>query len=168
MTDAPFDPLLALKKLDEHGIEFVVIGGFAARIWGSPTITNDLDICYARNAANHERLAAVLRELHATLRGVEPGLPFQLDARTIANGDSFTFSTDAGNLDCFALPSGTSGYRDLRDHAEQIDLGDGLQVLFASLDDVIRMKRAAGRRKDLIELEILEALKDERSRRGEH
>lgn len=76
--------------------------------------------------------------------------------------NSFTFETDAGNVDCIGSPAGTEGFNDLRRNAETIDLGEGLQVLFASLDDVIRMKSAARRPKDLIEIEILKALKDER------
>ena len=142
-------------------MKFIVIGGFACRIWGSPTITNDLDITYERSTTNHERLAATLRELHATLRGADRALPFQLDAKTFANGDSFTFVTDAGNLDCLGTPPGTSGFADLRRTADEFDLGDGLHVAFASLADLIRMKRAAGRKKDLIELEILSALAEE-------
>lgn len=159
-----FDPLRALRLLLRHEVRFVVIGGLAARVWGSPTITNDLDICYERETANFERLANVLRALHANLRGAPAGLPFQLDARTIAMGDAFTFETDAGNLDCLGTPAGTRGYAELLANATTFDLSEGLQVEFCSLDDLLRMKRAAARPKDLIELEILQAVKDERDR----
>ena len=109
MTTAAFDPLLALEKLQEHRVRFIVIGGFACRIWGSPTITNDLDICYERSKANREALVAALRELGATARGTDPSVPFLLDEQTIGLGDSFTFETSAGNLDCLGTPAGTSG-----------------------------------------------------------
>ena len=161
-----FDPLRALRLLLREKVRFVVIGGLAARVWGSPTITNDLDICHEREASNFERLSSVLRELHANLRGAPAGLPFQLDARTIAMGDSFTFETDAGNLDCLGTPAGTHGYTELAANAMTFDLGEELRVEFCSLDDLLRMKRAAGRPKDLIELEILQAVKDERDRRA--
>ena len=49
-------------------IAMVVIGGIAASLQGSTTITNDFDICYARDKENLERLAAALKELEATLR----------------------------------------------------------------------------------------------------
>jgi len=84
-----------------------------------------------------------------------------LDERTLRLGDSFTFQTDAGNLDCIGTPSGTTGYEDLFRSAIEIDLGDGTSVRITSLDDLIRMKKAAGWTKDLIELEILAALRDE-------
>jgi len=159
-----FDPLRALGVLLEHRVQFVVIGGLAARVWGSPSITNDLDICYERRRDNHERLAAALRELQATLRGAPAGIPFLLDARTIEFGDSFTFDTIAGALDCLGTPAGTRGYADLVSSASREEIGDGLVVQVTSLDDLLRMKRAAGRRKDLLEVEILSAVKEERER----
>jgi hypothetical protein len=76
-------------------------------------------------------------------------------------GDTFTLNTTAGALDVAKTPAGTSGYDDLDRSATTFDLGEALSVRVTSLDDLMRMKRTAGRRKDLIELEVLEALKDE-------
>jgi hypothetical protein len=164
MTATVFDVLRGLRELVANGVRFVVIGGIAGRAWGSTTITNDLDICYERSKQNHQALAAALRKLEATLRGAPPGLPFLLDERTIAMGDSFTFDTVAGSLDCLGTPSGTAGYPDLVKNATEIDLEDDLRVAICSLDDLIRMKRAAGRPKDRIEVEILTAVKEEREK----
>jgi hypothetical protein len=157
---AAFDPLRLLEMLERHGVRFVVVGGIAGRLLGSPTVTRDLDICHARDARNFTALAAVLAELHAQLRGVEPGLPFRPDARTLRAGDAFTLQTDAGDLDLLGTPAGTDGYADLARSANRTQLG-GMQVLVASVDDLIRMKRAAGRPKDLIEVEVLGAMRDE-------
>jgi hypothetical protein len=162
-----FDALSALRTLNQHGVRFVVIGGIAGRAWGSTTITNDLDICYQRNAENYEALATALLTLSATLRGAPAGLPFQLDARTIRMGDSFTFDTSVGSLDCLGTPSGTGGYTDLMKNASEVELDEGLRVSVCSLDDLIRMKRAAGRPKDRIEVEILSAVKEEREQRAD-
>jgi hypothetical protein len=161
---AAFDPLRALRTLDEHGVRFVLIGGLGARLHGSPTVTNDTDICYERTPANLEQLAAALQELHAQLRDAHEDLPFQLDAATLAAGDHFTFVTDAGNLDVLGSPAGIGGFRSLARSATAMELDD-LTVLVASIDDLIAMKRAAGRPKDLVEVEILSAVKDESSRR---
>lgn len=160
MTE-PFDPLLALRVLDSHRVEYVVIGGFAGDLLGAALNTNDLDICYERTADNMDRLAAALKELGATLRvaGVQEDLPFILDGKTLAAGDSFTFDTDAGAVDVLGTPSGTNGFRDLRIKAHAVPVGD-LQVFVVSLADLMRMKRASGRVKDRMHLEVLSALRD--------
>jgi predicted nucleotidyltransferase len=160
MRIPPFDPLQALRTMNEYGVEFVVIGGIAGRLWGSPTVTNDLDICYRRTPDNLVCLADALNSIHARLRGVDDQVSFRLEPVTLANGDSFTFVTDSGNLDVLGTPSGTTGYDDLIRTADEVDLDD-LTVNVCGLEDLIRMKRAAARPKDLIEVEVLAAVRDE-------
>jgi hypothetical protein len=163
-----FDPLGALRTFNEHGVNYVLIGGYASSVLGAPIITNDVDVCYERTPENMDRLAAALQELGATLRvaGVDKELPFVLDRRTIAAGDSFTFRTDAGDLDVLGTPSGTGGFRDLDADATSYDLGEGLIVRVVSLDDLIRMKEAASRPKDEAHLHVLAALKQRIEERG--
>lgn len=160
MSEPQFDPLAALRTLIDREVRFVLIGGFAAALRGSPVITGDLDICYARDDANLDRLADALRELDARLRGAPPDVPFLLDARTIRAGDHFTFATSAGPFDCLGTPAGTTGFADL-DAAATDEVVDGTTIRVASVEDLIRMKRAAGRPKDLIALEWLSAVRDE-------
>jgi hypothetical protein len=160
-----FDWGRGLSALTDGGVRFIVIGAVAGRILGSPSLTRDLDICYARDQDNLEALAAVLTNLHARLRGVTEAVPFRLDARTLAAGDSFTFVTDIGDLDILGTPSGTQGYEDLAREAESLTI-DSRTILVASIDDLIRMKRAAGRPKDLVEIEILGALREEAASYG--
>lgn len=155
-----FDPVRALRALHDGGVEFVVVGGVAGAAHGSPSVTQDLDVCPRRTVPNLERLALVLTDLHARLRGAEDDVGFVLDARTLGSGDHFTFVTDAGDLDVLGTPAGTDGFDELAGGATSIDAG-GFPVAVASLDALIRMKRAAGRPKDRAELEILGALRDE-------
>ena len=145
-------------------MEFVVIGGIAAIFQGSTTITRDFDICYSRERANLERLAEALRELTARLRGVDVEVPFRLDAASLRNGLNFTFKTKHGDFDCLGDPGGGFDYELLRRNADQMDIG-GFAVSVASLDDVIAMKRAAGRIKDRIEVENLSALREVRDKK---
>jgi hypothetical protein len=154
------DPLAALRTLADHGVRFVLIGGQAGLAHGSTLLTNDVDVCYDREPDNLERLATALASIHARLRGVAEDVPFLLDARTLRNGDSFTFETDHGPLDVLATPSGTRGYPDLVAGATRMDFG-AFQVDVVSIDDLIRMKRAAGRAKDAFAVEVLVALRDE-------
>lgn len=163
-TALRFEPLPILRLLVEHGVNFVLIGGVAGNAHGSTSVTQDLDICYERTPDNIERLAGVLRDLKVRLRGAPPDLPFRIDARTIRNGLNFTFTTDICDFDCLGDASGYT-YEVLEPNAIEGDLG-GAKVLIASLDDLIRMKRAAGRLKDLVEIENLSKLRDVREERG--
>jgi hypothetical protein len=161
-----FDPDRILRALHDEGVLFVVIGGIGAAALGSPSLTEDLDICYERSPDNLERLSRVLFGLGARLRGAPEDIPFKPDAPTLAAGDHFTFATEAGDFDCMATPAGARGYSDLAERAVLMDF-DGFEVMVASVDDLIRMKQAAGRPKDLIEVEVLGALRDELRRREE-
>jgi hypothetical protein len=160
MTGGGFDPLEVFRTLDRHGVRFVVIGGVGARLFGSPTVTRDTDICYDRRPENLERLSRALADLEVRLRGVEDDAPFILDARTLAVGDHFTFTSRAGDVDVLGTPSGVAGFDELDRGAVPFDLGD-VTVRVASIEDLIRMKRAAGRPKDLIEVEVLAAARDQ-------
>lgn len=158
-TEPSYSPRHALKTLGDHGVDFVVIGGVAAGLLGSPMVTFDLDICYARDFENLERLAAALRELNAKLRGVDDDVPFLLDAETLKAGDCFTFITDAGALDILGTPAG-GGYEELMTTAVEMDVGD-MAVMVVDVDSLIRMKEASGRPKDRRAIPELEALREE-------
>ena len=137
-------------------VDFVVIGGVAVVVQGSPRFTRDLDISYATDTENLERLGVALVELDAKLRGVEEDVPFSPDARTLRATQMLTLTTRDGDLDLLADPPGSPGYPALRRHADVVDI-DGDSVRIASLEDLIEMKRAAGRPQDEIDIESLEA-----------
>jgi hypothetical protein len=163
-TGAEFQPENVIRLLGRQRVRYVLIGGLAAITHGAPLITQDVDLCYARDDMNLRRLAGALVEVHAELRVADPGLPVRLDAKMLTAGDAFTFTTDVGWLDLLGTPPGSSGYEDLARTAEPFDLF-GYRVLVASVEDLIRMKRAAGRPKDLMMLEELGALREESSGR---
>src|SRR5712692_8909836 len=142
-----FDPVPLLAALAAAAVDFVVIGGVAGGSYGSAFGTFDVDVAYARDSENLERLAVVLQALGATRRGAPPGLPFTPDAKMLANGANFTFATRLGSLDVLADPAGAPPYRDLRASATTITIS-GHPVRVASLDHLIAMKEAAGRPKD--------------------
>jgi hypothetical protein len=163
MSRPVFDPLRALQLLVYGSVRFVLIGGLAGRTYGSNLITNDLDICYDRSPENVARLVQVLDEINARLRGVDEDVPFLLDPETILTGDTFTFETDVGALDCIGTPAGTGGYAQLAKGATEVSLG-AFGVKVAALDDLIAMKEASGRPKDREAIEVLSALDEEISR----
>jgi hypothetical protein len=157
-----FDPERLLEVLIRHDVRFILIGGIAAQAHGSPSLTGDLDICYARDPDNLDRLAASLAELSAVRRDLpadSPRMP-PLDARTLRAGGLFTLTTRYGDFDILATPDPGFDYQLLLAQAVTTVV-QGAPVQIASLTDLIAMKRAAGRPKDRIELEILGALREE-------
>jgi transcriptional regulator with XRE-family HTH domain len=136
-----------LGALIRNGVDFVVVGGVAGWIHGSSYPTYDLDVAYARDRGNLERLAAALAELKARWRGGPPDLPIVLDAAMLANGANFTFETPFGHFDVLGELSGIRGYEELRREA-RIESYDGLDIRVASIDHLIAMKRSADRVKD--------------------
>jgi hypothetical protein len=153
-----------LSALLDAGVAFVIVGGLAAQAHGSPLITEDLDICHDLDRENLERLAAVLAELSAVRRGMPEGVEPPLDARALRAGDVFTLRTRFGDLDLLSHPEPGLDYQMLRSRAIRFELY-GSDVWMASLDDLVAMKRAAGRPKDLLALEHLGALREEIDRR---
>src|SRR5881275_1017758 len=97
---------VVLRALDEGKVDYIIIGGFAARLHGAGRMTDDLDILYSRGVDNVARLTSALEPLHPVLRGAPAGLPFRFDVPTVRAGLNFTLSTDAGDLDCLGEISG--------------------------------------------------------------
>jgi hypothetical protein len=160
--DDPFQPGEILRVLERHGVEFVVIGGLAAAVQGSPFVTTDVDVTPRRAKKNLERLSAALKELQAKIRteAVPGGLPFDHDANSLAGVGLLNLTTRFGALDISIEPLGTAGYEDLVRDAKPFELG-GARVLVASLADVVRSKEAAGRDKDRLVLPTLRRLLEE-------
>jgi len=147
-----------LEVLLRHGVEFILIGGFAAILQGSPIPTNDLDITPMTAPENYTRLSAALTELDAKVRaeGVEP-LRFNHNAESLADAAIWNLSTKFGDLDITTVPSGTTGFNDLRRDAITIKLG-AISFNVASLADIVRSKGTANRDKDRRALPVLREL----------
>jgi hypothetical protein len=159
MTQWPaFSPTPILARLVAHGVDFVVVGGIAVVLHGSARLTQDLDISYATDDANLEQLGTTLIELGAKLRGLDEDVPFVPDARTLRQTSILCLETNHGIVDVLAAPDGAPPYADLRSRADRFSLGD-FAGLVASIEDLLSMKRAAGRAKDLADIEDLEAIR---------
>jgi predicted nucleotidyltransferase len=158
-----FDPGRILGLLTARGVDFVVIGGIAAVLHGSARNTQDLDICFATDEANLVALGKVLVELEARLRGVADAVPFVPDHDTLRRVENLTLETTAGDFDLLARPDGAPPFARLRENAERYDVG-AFAVLVASIEDLLAMKRAAGRGKDALDVEELTAIARLRAR----
>jgi hypothetical protein len=152
-----------LDALVEHRVAFVVIGGVALVLHGSSRVTQDLDICYARDADNLERLATALQPFRPILRGAPPDLPFTLDARSLSSGLNFTLATEAGDLDILGDVPGAGGYDQLAADAVPMEVY-GHRILVMSLSALEKAKHSAGRLKDLADLAEIRELRGRSAR----
>jgi hypothetical protein len=157
---AEFDPAPIVQALNRHEVDFVLIGGQAAILFGSARATFDIDIAYARDRQNLERLADALRELGARLRGAPDDVPLLLDAETLERGMNFTFTTRFGPLDILGEPTGAPPYAELKRAAVATEVA-GSRIPAASIDHLIAMKEAAGRPQDKVDAQELRVISDE-------
>lgn len=163
MTDEEL-PLLSapdlIDTLARHGVEYVLVGGFAALVVGGlARATWDIDICPARNPDNLMRLKDALEELHArawTESG--EGTEVSFDIGRLKRIDLWTLNTRFGLLDVVFVPPGTEGYEDLAADAQTMDI-HGRRVLVASIDDLIKMKQTTGRPLDIADVQTLEEVR---------
>ncbi len=149
-----------LAALHDTGVEFIIVGGVAARAHGSARLTDDVDISYARSKSNLARIVAALSPLDPYLRGAPPGLPFDWSVATLRAGLNFTLTTSLGSIDLLGEITGGGLYEDLLPHALTLTIF-GRETLLLDLPWLIRVKRAAGRPKDLEVVAELEALREE-------
>ena len=154
-----------LRALSGGSVEYIVVGGVAGKAHGSPRLTVDLDVVYARSADNIRRLTTALVPLEPYLRGAPPGLPFRFDLETVRRGLNFTLRTTRGDLDLLGEVAGGGGYEALLPHSRELEMFS-LRCRCLDLDKLIEVKRAAGRPKDLEAIAELEAIREERRKRG--
>lgn len=156
-TPPPLDPDRIFDVLNRHGVDFVVIGGIAVLAHGNPRATFDLDLVASHTRQNLRRLAAALDELNAEVAGVDAHLldVDPTDPDDLANGANWTMHTDAGKVDFLSEVPGGRPYEEIRRRSVEVE-GEGMAFRVVGLDDLIRMKRAAGREKDLADIAALQ------------
>lgn len=153
-------PARLLRALHDGGVRFILVGGVAARAHGSARVTQDLDVSYDRSETNLERIVAALRPHEPYLRGAPRGLPFQWSVATLRAGLNFTLTTRVGDIDLLGEIVGGGTYHDLVNHTITVTIF-GRETKLLDLPWLIRVKRAAGRPKDLEVIAELEALQEE-------
>jgi hypothetical protein len=148
-----------LRTLREHGVDLVVIGGFALSAHGVVRGTKDVDIVPGPDPPNLRRLASALRALDAEVMLAEDFAPSELglepDEEGLALGGNWVLRTRLGRLDVMQDVPGLKSYAALRARAVDVDVPDAGPVLFAGLDDLIAMKVAAGRPQDELDVASL-------------
>ena len=155
--DRPLDLGELFAALTRHGVDYVVIGGVATQVHGHRRTTMDLDLTPDPRAENLRRLGAALAELDARPRdtaSAEVEVPVGDPERLAIAAIVPPLITRHGQIHILKEPKGARPFDEMRAQALVIDL-DGCEVAIVSLDDLIRMKRAAGRPGDLDDIAVL-------------
>lgn len=162
-TDTTISTLNLLRRLTDRGIEFVVIGGVAANVHGSPRTTFDLDICASLDHSTCVKVIEAVSDLHPKFR-TRPDLPvITPDNPNLKGLKNLYLRTDSIMLDVLGDVAGVGDFAACAKEADWIDF-QGLRCRILKLDALIRAKRAAGRNKDLIAIPELEELLKMRAR----
>ena len=149
--DAQPELALLAKALNEYGLEAVLIGNMAAALHGAPVSTIDIDLFFRKTPRNMRKLKLVATALEAVI--LRPYYPVSALFRLHRERDGL-------QIDFMGHIDGVQSYEGVRDRADWYEIG-AQRLLAASLDDIIRSKRAAGRNKDLAVIDILEKTRDE-------
>lgn len=153
-----FDARKLFAALARHEVEYVTIGGIAIQAHGGLRVTQDLDIGIATSADNLEHLAAALADLDARVLGPDGQRSESVPtAALLGSSDQWHLVTDHGRLDVVAFAAHLGSFDEIRARAHPTPLGD-LTVPIASREDLLKMKRAAGRPQDQADVKLLEAL----------
>jgi hypothetical protein len=150
-----FDQLLA--RLVQADVRFVVVGGLALGSWGVVRGTKDCDIVPDSAPENLDTLARVAValgghvQLGESLLGSERSI-----AALLRSGERALIATRLGDLDVVQGLDGVLSYAELRTAAIEVEMA-GVTIAICALEHLRAMKRAAGRPRDLVDLEDLDA-----------
>lgn len=158
---ADFNALELFRALGHHRVEYITIGGVAIQAYGGQRMTQDLDVAIAGSTDNMNRLAAALIDIDGRILGPDGQRSKSVPSGPLlASGEQWHLITAHGLLDVLTLPAHLGSFADVRARAHDVHLGD-LLIPIAHRDDLLRMKRAAGRPQDLADIRLLESLDDE-------
>jgi hypothetical protein len=153
-----FDARELFSALARHTVDYVMIGDIAIQAYGGQRLTQGLDVAIAASTENIARLASALLDLDARILGPDGERSRSVpSASLLAASDQWHLITVHGPLDVLTLPAHLGSFGDMRARAHEIPLGD-LSIPIAHRDDLLRMKRAAGRPQDLADVRLLESL----------
>ena len=147
-----------LNKLSDNNFEFILIGGFAASVYGSSYVTHYLDICAVLTPGNIEKLRNILSDLHPKHR-ITVNKPSFLEIPEELEGiNNLYLETDAGVLDFISNVIGVGDFLELSKNAIEIKIF-GRICKIISLDDLIKTKTTLKRPKDILVAEELEIIR---------
>lgn len=150
-----------LRALSQAGVDFILVGGFAAVCNGVPVVTLDVDIVHSRDAANVTRILAFLESIDAIFR-IQPERRLQPNASHLSGRGHLNLLTRLGQLDLLCTIGQDLDYQDLLPHSQEMDLGEGLRIRVLNLETLIQIKEQLNTEKDRAMLPLLRRTLEEK------
>lgn len=135
-----------LKLLNDHNVEYLLVGGFAVGFHGYPRATSDIDIWVGRSPENAKRVVAAIREFGFDTPNLTPEL-FLEERKIVRMGHPPVRIEVMNSIDGVVFDQ-------CRENLIETDF-DGISVPVISLPDLKVNKKASGRPKDMDDLEHL-------------
>jgi predicted nucleotidyltransferase len=148
-----------LTRLVESEVRFVIIGGFAAVVYGSSIVTEDLDLCVPFDRENMDRLLTALAGTNPGHRLIGESRSLDETAEKLSSFKNLYLSTDLGTIDFLAEVSGVGRYEEALKNSEEIKVF-GLPCRVLSVETLIQAKKSMTRPKDKETVIQLEAIKE--------
>jgi hypothetical protein len=127
----------------------MIIGKGAAVLQGYSGTTQDIDIYPSKDPTNRERLLSALKELGFEFDRVNGGVVHS-PAKEVLSGKDFIQLKEPFDLDVVFAPDGFNSYEEALRFKKEVDT---FPVL--SIEGIIKTKEAAGRKKDLNDIDDL-------------
>ena len=156
--------LALLRTLHDSGAKFILVGGTAAILNGAPIHTYDIDIVYARDSENVNRLLKAIESLDAVFR-MQPERRLRPTVTHLSASGHLNLITRSGPLDLLTFIGANLAYEDLIPHSAEMDIGEGMRLRVLDLETIIAVKEQLAGDKDVAVLPVLrETLKQTRDK----
>ena len=148
-THPDFEELL--RSLEENGVEYMIVGGYAVAYYGHPRFTKDIDVFFDSTEDNVSRLRQALIAFGFREQDLLP------EAFT-TKGNVLTFGVVPTRVDLVNDIDGVT-YEEARPNVVRGTYG-GVEVTFIGLADLVKNKRATPRTQDKADVEELTQQRD--------
>ena len=148
-----------LGRLTQARVEFVLVGAYAAIIYGASVATRDLDVCMSFAPENLFRLRDAVADIHPVHRMTPQRLPLDLNEKSIADLTNLYLATDLGPLDCMSEVIAVGDYKTVlaRSLVIKFNFGD---VRVLDIDSLVATKSHLMRLQDKLVIPQLLAIKE--------
>ena len=146
----PEDLIELLRAFNEHGVKYLIVGGYAFGVHAEPRATKDLDIVIRSDDENGKAVFRALTQYGAPLEKLTPS--------DFMDGTTFQIGQPPSRIDILQQIDGVTFDEAWENRIEGVIEGE-IRAAVISRDDLIRNKLATGREQDILDVKTLRSAK---------